>query len=169
MTDDWKMVYSYNGVPITPDWKLEVMGRKFTPKCILNKITGEFEKIPNSKESIKIKFEFTKCNNCKTDTRQIILSDVSNYPIDKTISRTQKFRCGCGKINERIIYGCDKCERCTVQSLVRDFRNNSPETLEESQFLLKRFQCKECKTFNDICPDTPGYETPVLGIHTRWD
>lgn len=150
MTDDWKLDYSYDGVDITPDWKLDEMEIEFMPKIILND-SGEFEKI--QKEPIKIKFEIANCSDCKTETKQIILSDTSNYKIDKTISRTQKIRCDCGKVKERIIYGCDKCEKCTVQVFVKEYRNKEPETVKEAQWFSKRFLCEICDTLNWIEPD----------------
>ncbi|MCH7560362.1 MAG: hypothetical protein IIC67_03165, partial [Thaumarchaeota archaeon] len=59
----------------------------------------------------------------------------------------------CGKINERTIYGCDKCKKCTVQILVSDIRIKNPESLEELKFWCKIYRCKTCKTFNEIFPD----------------
>ena len=152
--DDFKfeIIEEYNPKPPIADWKLKMM---YIKSGFVKKLgnSSDINRKPNPKESIEIKFEFTNCNNCKKDTRQILLSDVNNYLIDKTISRTQKFKCNCGKINERTIYGCDKCKKCTVQILVSDIRNKNPESLEELKFWCKIYRCKTCKTFNEIFPD----------------
>ena len=149
MTSDWSFEYTDDGLPRIPKWKLEMM-LDFVKK---RENSSNISSKSNVKESIKIIFENINCDNCKTDTKQILLSDVNNYPIDKTISRTQKFKCNCQKISERTIYGCDKCKKCTVQILVSDIRNKNPETLEELEFWCKIFRCIKCKTFNEIFPD----------------
>ena len=150
MAQDWDLDYTYEGLPVISDWKFEIMG--FEP-CLKLEGFDESERKSNPNESIKLELEMISCEGCGKTTNQILLNEYSNYPIDKTISKIQVFRCGCEKINERIIYGCDKCKKCTVQVFVQNIRNKKPETVEESKFLLKIFCCKTCKTFNEILPD----------------
>jgi len=161
-SSDWSLEYDVDSISSIPDWKFDIMG--YLTSVNLKEIPGKSERKPNPNESIELELEKINCDRCDKVTNQILLNENSNYPMDRTISKTQVFRCSCEKINERIIYGCETCEKCTIQILVQDIRNKEPETLEESEYFCKLFRCKTCGTFNEIFRDSDDNSDQGIGM-----